>query len=212
MHHLLRHEEGFCEPAAQLENAIGALQRLQLFIHRAALQVEDPIRQFVLRSPTQQVHTALHETWQVGDGPAHTPDDPGYVHGNINGLTFYRDSLFIVGGFDTIDGDTMNFVAQYVELSHTENCGPINSLIEHAMPDPPLTIHPNPTRDRIHLQWSTAGMEQLQVTDLLGQVILQQRVGPAQRSLLLDLSAAQAGSYLLKMQGTRTMHAVFIKE
>ena len=72
------------------------------------------------------------------------------------------------------------------------------------LPAGELLIHPNPTQDILHVQWTAENLEILEVVDLSGKVLLQRAVSPDLQSYQLDVSELPAGLYTIIMNGQGT--------
>jgi len=65
-------------------------------------------------------------------------------------IVFYSDTLYVGGGFETIDGDTISYIGQWVGGAFVDTCGVINTNVtENIVRDIDLIVYPNPVSDVI---------------------------------------------------------------
>ena len=125
-----------------------------------------------------------------GMGGAFANETPGGV---VLSVTDWRDTLYIAGGFNTIDGDTVNNVAKW--LGEVENCSPSVGIAEagertHALL--PMLLAASGL-------WQLnvpEGVQVLRLYDAQGRLVREERVGN-QRTMLIDLSGEPSGFYAL---------------
>ena len=133
---------------------------------------------------------------------------PGNIQSNgpLNEMAVWRDSLYLCGAFNTIDGVTMNKIAQWVGGDATVNCSQPVGVEEH-IAQHPFTIYPNPTTGLLHMELHGLRPRELFVSDALGRKVLRQGVPLANTGpLTLDLAPLSPGAYLVTVvdeQGMR---------
>ncbi len=122
-------------------------------------------------------------------------------------LGYYRDTLYLGGGFWSIDGDSsMDKVAKLLDPYYADTCSaPVVASVATITPEKPLTAYPNPAQGQLTLQatFSRAQVITLHVHNALGQRILTQREPvPAGRwQKRLEVADWPAGVYLVKVAG-----------
>lgn len=123
-----------------------------------------------------------------------------YDSGNAARLTemaIWRDSLYVCGGFDMIDGDTIRQVAQWIGGDATGACSTVG-IDEAAAHSHELEVIPlaEPGRWRVQLPSNAAWT--LSAFDVMGRRVGSWRaIGP----IVIDLSGQTSGVYLLQASG-----------
>ena len=122
--------------------------------------------------------------WSGLPGAFTTPPPQANDFSRVYDLTFWRDSLYICGPFNSIDGEPIRQVAQYVgEL-------PSMGINDHGPPSL-LSIAPNPARDNFLLRELPKGAMRVQLRDGLGRLLLNEQAGPGP----FDISSLPSGLY-----------------
>ena len=117
----------------------------------------------------------------------------------ITDMAVWRDSLYICGGFATIDGEPMRQVAQWIGGSSVEECSTVGINEERAH-NSTLSVYPLDEPGRWNVQFPKAGNWNLTAYDVLGRPVgTWHSSGP---SLVVDLSAHAPGIYLLRATST----------
>lgn len=112
-------------------------------------------------------------------------------------MTVWRDSLYVCGGFFTIDGEPFGQVAQWIGGDVVQDCSAPVGVTER-IPPASFTLHPNPTTGLLHVELNGLRPRELWVSDALGRVVLRQALpGTAHGPLPLDLGALSPGAYLV---------------
>lgn len=113
-------------------------------------------------------------------------------------MAIWRDSLYVCGGFGTIDGDTIKQVAQWIGGDAVGNCSTVG-IAGHASGDPGhdgLKVIPLPTEASWAVHFPKNGPWIVEVYDAMGRkVTTLQSIGT---SVDLDLRGASSGMYLLR--------------
>jgi len=128
--------------------------------------------------------------------------------GSVNGIGSWRDTLYITGGFDAIDGEVMNNVAKW--LGVVENCSPSVGVVDFvkspATPVPTL-LDPEGLW-RLEFADPVIG---LRVYDTSGRLAFQQGVN-TELSITVDIRSLARGMYLVECvyaAGFRTCTKIF---
>jgi hypothetical protein len=140
-----------------------------------------------------------------GLGGHYATQTPG---GLILSSTTWRDSLYIAGGFVTIDGDTMNHVAKW--LGEVQNCSPSVGLGEQV----PVSAALIPVLIDVAGQWQVKvpdGASGGLLYDLQGRLV--QRVPlSSDGQMIVDLRSLPAGIYVLRaLSSAGAFHAKLYK-
>jgi hypothetical protein len=112
-------------------------------------------------------------------------------------ITVWRDSLYICGGFISIDGEPIRQVAQYIGGDAVSECSLPVAVNEQPF-DEGLILSPNPTSGPLRLQGFPPSAQHVEVRDALGRVVHAQSTNLNQ----LELSHLPAGTYLLQVVDT----------
>lgn len=62
-----------------------------------------------------------------------------------------------------------------------------------------LQVYPNPATEKLLVSWQQASVNQLQLVDLTGRVVLSERINPMQSTSTLTLNEVPAGIYFLRL-------------
>jgi hypothetical protein len=128
-------------------------------------------------------------------------------------MAVFRDTMFVAGGFTNWQGTLVNRVAKWIGGAYVDSCGFGVGLPEVPAPAQPLSLHPNPATDQLHLAWSGAPRPAtVLVHDALGREVLR-LPWPANGDL--PVRSLRNGVYqvrLLRVDGTVLGTARFVKE
>ena len=127
--------------------------------------------------------------------------------GKLYTVTNWGDSLYVGGGFVTIDSDSMMSVARW--LGNVENCSTPVGVQEQAQQQDMLLVWPNPAQAALYFNTNCA--VQVRVVDTTGRVVLAEQLA---RGIALDVARLGSGCYMVLMRerdGT-TRTARFVKE
>ncbi|MFN6175971.1 MAG: T9SS type A sorting domain-containing protein, partial [Flavobacteriales bacterium] len=130
------------------------------------------------------------ETWSSMPGQFYTsPTQPNGAR--IADITVWRDSLYICGSFQTVDGQPVRQVAQYI--GGDEDLIPVG--LSEERPKATFTLSPNPTNGPLRLQGLPTGAQRVVVRDALGRVAHVQSTNLYQ----LELGHLPAGTYIVQV-------------
>jgi len=97
----------------------------------------------------------------------------GDFSGKIFGATIWRDSLYIAGGFQTIDGAPYGYVARWDGGDSTVGCSTPTSVIEQPHPaENVVRVVPNPATESIAIQCGVVQAATVLLLDPLGRAVL----------------------------------------
>jgi len=111
----------------------------------------------------------------------------------------YKDSLYIGGGFRTIDGDSIVYVAEWTGGNYVDSCGAITTGVNEIQPNAmTVTLYPNPSNGKFTL--SLQGVpEKTQITvfNILGEQVYQSSINASNTEI--DLSGKADGIYMYRV-------------
>jgi hypothetical protein len=120
---------------------------------------------------------------------------------NVNGLVsevrsmaVWRDSLYIIGSFQSIDDVPMKQIAQWIGGDAVGDCSLPVAVNEQSIAED-LTLSPNPTNGPLRLQGLPSGAQRVVVRDALGRVAHVQTTNLYQ----LELGHLPAGTYIVQV-------------
>lgn len=119
----------------------------------------------------------------------------------ILALDFYQDTLYIGGGFWSVDGDTnITYIAKYIGAG-PDTCGNTTGINENKVQTNGLRVYPNPASNSVTVEWNKElQVQSLAVFDYLGREVLNKQLNNNTHSLQLDVSAFTQGVYFLQLQ------------
>jgi hypothetical protein len=114
---------------------------------------------------------------------------------------FYQDTLYIGGGFNMVDNDSVFRLAKYTGGNMVDTCGVISNVNEITS-ELQCSLTPNPATTQLQINLPTPTQPQhLKLITPLGQTIQQQIFSTNQ--LQLDISALPVGVYFIEMQNEK---------
>ncbi|HLP95024.1 MAG TPA: T9SS type A sorting domain-containing protein [Saprospiraceae bacterium] len=180
---------GLCEP-----NAIAN----DLLIHDDKLYVIGIFNCVGDGLPVSNIATWDGERWcSVGNS---------YFDNKITAISFWKDELYVGGGFNHIDGEEVWWFAKFIGDHSTDICSePVSSAQESSQQA--FAIWPNPATSTLQIQ-APAPLEFVQVYDAMGRVVLQSTVGNE-----VSVAHLPAGLYFVSARAGGTVWgARFVKE
>jgi hypothetical protein len=125
----------------------------------------------------------------------------GILQGNsgfdarLTDMAIWRDSLYICGGINTIDGDTIRQVAQWIGGDATGDCSTVG-IHETAGPPAALVVTPQAEPGRWTVHFPSHGAWTLSAFDVMGRSVGTWNSHGTQ--MVLDLADRSRGIYLLR--------------
>ena len=123
----------------------------------------------------------------------------GYFSNQVPGsgvlftVTNWGDSIYVGGGFVTIDNDSMMSVARW--LGNVENCSTPVGVQEPPQQPEELFVWPNPAHTALY--FGTNGVAQVTVLDATGRTVLSQ---PLAHGTALDVTFLVSGCYAVRVR------------
>ena len=122
---------------------------------------------------------------------------------NINAGCFFRDTLYVGGGFTTIDTDSINLIAKWIGGNYTDTCGNLTG-IENTHNKSALNIYPNPNNGLLTIEAAFEKSEEINIMlyNVIGELVLKIEEGIVNGSYKKQLSIEKfpAGVYFLSIQ------------
>lgn len=150
-----------------------------------------------------------------------------YSSGNLNANQLYQDTLAFIKGcysfrLNDSDDDGIDFWANsdgngYLRFKEINGTwlklfeGDFGAFIHHEfrIEDESsiieknglgLHVYPNPSNGKVTIDWTTKTSVELEISNLLGEVIWQEKITSQQQSKTIDLSGKTNGVYLLQIE------------
>jgi hypothetical protein len=121
----------------------------------------------------------------------------------------YKDTLYIGGGFRTIDGDSVNHIAKWIGGSYVDTCGVVG--VDEPVENNLLNIYPNPNSGIFTIDIENLNEANLVIYNLSGQIVLQKKL--TQNLTSIDLTKFAKGMYFVKVQmDNGAVNTKFIKQ
>ncbi|UTW66768.1 T9SS type A sorting domain-containing protein [bacterium SCSIO 12643] len=118
--------------------------------------------------------------------------------GQIVAMTHYRDTLYIGGGFNHIDGDSIAKIARFIGDDFADTCGSTTVGIKTLEAERKQIVgYPNPAGNVIHLMLPELQNQEVEILvyNQVGQLMFQRSQYLANQKLQLDLSQLSKGMY-----------------
>ena len=113
----------------------------------------------------------------------------------------YKDTLFVGGGFQTIDGDTIIHIAQWIGGNYTAVCGNTTGLQENNLPDFSMQVFPNPANDLLSIKLKNVSEKHfdIKIVDVLGQTMIEKKEEDVSGNFekQVDISTLSEGIYMV---------------
>jgi hypothetical protein len=118
--------------------------------------------------------------------------------GQITAMTFYRDTLYVGGGFNHIDGDSIAKIARFIGSDFADTCGSTSVGIKTIETEKTKIVgFPNPTENEINLLLPDLRNQRIlvKVRNSVGQLAFQKAEQLIENKLTLDTSHLPQGIY-----------------
>lgn len=136
--------------------------------------------------------------------------------GQVLAMAHYRDTLYVAGGFNHIDGDSITKVARFIGDNFADTCGSLAVAIQSLLPEPIfLEGFPNPAINTfiINLPLSKTETVKLVVYNNMGQVVIPSQRYTTNSKISFDVSTLSKGAYIGRLMSEDEMFIVkFVKE
>jgi hypothetical protein len=118
---------------------------------------------------------------------------------SISAAAIFHDSLYVAGGFWTIDGDTMNYISKWTRGNFSDTCSTIG--ISEMEEDNVLQLFPNPVQNKITVRFSTSSKQEVTyyIFNSLNEIVEMKNAKLIGDELHLDISYFPVGVYFLQV-------------
>lgn len=114
-------------------------------------------------------------------------------------IAFYHDTMYVAGGFDLMNTDTMNYIAKWIAGSFVDICGTAVGIVQPILAPLSVLVFPNPSSSVTTFQFSGDPISrQIIITDNLGREIYRKQTSES----MFEFPAAQyeAGMYFYRVE------------
>jgi hypothetical protein len=122
------------------------------------------------------------------------------IDNTILAIANYKDTIYIAGGFNTIDSDTtLKFIAKWTGGNFTAECGNTTKIQENINNINSIFIFPNPAKESFHLNFSSniTTKNNLLVFNNTGELVL--TLENVKNNQSIDVSKLSTGIYFAKL-------------
>lgn len=133
----------------------------------------------------------------------------------VNAVGFYRDTMYIGGGFWSIDGDTsLAKVVRYIGVDSLFPCSQPTGINEMSPDNFQFNVFPNPTFDQFSIRFANniSGNVRIALSNVIGETLFSQSLSSiiAKQQIQFDVSDFAAGIYLITIKTENETHALKI--
>lgn len=120
-----------------------------------------------------------------------------YIDNKIDAIESFQDTLYIAGGFRSIDNDTVNYIARWTNGGNVDTCsiplGSTEMISERFF----FSFYPNPANNQLHISYPLAQSSKptLIITNLMGEKLLIEPI--TSTDPVIDISILSYGIYLI---------------
>ena len=126
----------------------------------------------------------------------------GDFENNVSALAFCRDTLYVGGGFITIDGDSLNYIAKWIGGNYIDSCGNTASIKGINQVETNITFFPSPSSGNFTLQFPDAnnGIAEITIFNILGNSVYSEELKTISgtNKLNININGLPDGIYLLR--------------
>ena len=118
--------------------------------------------------------------------------------GQILAMTFYRDTLYVSGGFNHIDGDSIAKIARFIGTDFADTCGSLSVGIKTIKTDKAKIVgFPNPVQNELNLLLPNLKNQKIQIIirNSVGQLVFHITVNLIDEKLTVDTSSLPHGIF-----------------
>lgn len=115
-------------------------------------------------------------------------------------IAFYNDTMYLGGGYQTADGDTVNYVAKWIGGSFIDTCGFISTGFEDNLSVPVISFFPNPASTNTTFQNLDMHSTELVILDSFGRKVLIQKLN-GEKQIEISVADLANGMYFFQYTG-----------
>jgi hypothetical protein len=128
-----------------------------------------------------------------------------YIDGDIREIIFFHDTLYIVGAFNYIDGDSIAKVARFIGEDFADTCGTTlySALSSVRAPSEEVRVYPNPAVDEVFLELPVPSGQNIQVEVYTSTGVLMETTAlrpQGKNRLVMDVVGWRSGFYLIRIE------------
>ncbi len=139
----------------------------------------------------------------------------GNFDNTVGAGCFYKDTLYVGGGFWTVDGDSVNYIAKWTGGDYIDTCGNTTGIKEVAKNTNELTIYPNPAINSITIEFpTTTKYAVIEIKNTLGETVYSEQLRQqTTKAKSIDVSMFATGVYFLQVQSVGSVFSKkFVKQ
>jgi hypothetical protein len=128
-----------------------------------------------------------------------------YFDNRITQITFYNDTMYVAGGFWSINGDSISYMAKWIGGNYIDTCGHLTiGIIEPNEYTNEVIVYPNPSHDMVTFQFSNGGQSrELIIHDMFGREVRREETNESSISLsVLELTVGMYFYSVLERDGS----------
>jgi len=139
-------------------------------------------------------------------------------------MGLFKDSLFLMGGFDSLNNQPMRYMAKWIGGDYTDSCSRPDTTTgityQPVLATKSLSVFPNPATGWLNIQYdapmaaATEPLAQISILDLTGRLIQAKSVKIFKRDnhFRLNTTGLSPGMYFLEISNGKTRRTVkFVK-
>lgn len=124
----------------------------------------------------------------------------GHFDNNVDALGFCKDTLYIGGGFLSIDGDSMRFLAKWTGGSYTDTCSHTFGVQENLFKSNGISVFPNPATNYfiINSQNNNNQPKTVNIYSIEGVLVKQERF--TSYEIRIETNEFSTGIYIVELK------------
>jgi hypothetical protein len=130
--------------------------------------------------------------------------------GGLRQIAFYQDTMYVAGGFWSIDGDSIRFMAKWIGGNNVDTCGHLTIGIQENRSDYYLLSYPNPANTELTFQFSSSIQKSVLLYDSFGRLVLTEQTSSSQHVLNVESFAEGIYFYSIIEDGELKANGKFL--
>jgi Secretion system C-terminal sorting domain len=119
-------------------------------------------------------------------------------------IAFYNDTMYLGGGFQTVNGDSVFYITKWIGGSYIDTCGFIStSIIQNETQSQSFTLSPNPSSGSVLVQFPQTHSEKstIEIYSLTGELVYTENLLlQNENQQEIDLNFLAEGMYLVRVK------------